>query len=167
LARRTRHERDAAHKAATVRAASSVAVDWRLIACGRIDNGVGLVGRGRGFAGDQPPAAGEVVVAIAIGEEAVVADAVEAVRQRVEKKAADELGGVERHHFGDAIFAVILPGEADLAGFKREQPAVGDGDTMRVTAEIGERLARAAERRLGIDHPSDRKAQERRMSMQF
>src|SRR5271165_4135513 len=96
----------------------------------------------------------EVVVAIAIGEEAVVADAVEAVRQRVKKKAADELGGVERHHFGDAFLAVILPGEADLAGFKREQPAVGNGDTMRVTAEIGERLARAAEW-LGIDYPID------------
>lgn len=84
-----------------------------------------------------------------------MADAVEAVRQRVKEKATDELGGVERHHFGDAIFAVILPGEADLAGFKREQPAVGDGDMMRVTAEIGERLARATERRLGVDHPID------------
>jgi hypothetical protein len=31
------------------------------------------------------------------GEEAVVADAVEAVRQDVEEKAANELGGVERH----------------------------------------------------------------------
>ena len=64
-ARRTRHEGDAAHEAATVRAASSVAVDWRVIACGRIDNGVGLVGRGRGFEGDQPPAAREVVAPLA------------------------------------------------------------------------------------------------------
>ena len=31
------------------------------------------------------------------GEEAVVADAVETVWQDVEEKAADELGGVERH----------------------------------------------------------------------
>jgi len=128
---------------------------------------MGLVERGGGVEGDQPPTVGETVAAIAIGEEAVVADAVEAVRQRVEKKAADELGGVERHHFDDAILAVILPCEADLAVFKREQPAVGDGDAMSVAAEIGERLARATERRLGVDHPSDRKAQERRMNMQF
>jgi hypothetical protein len=80
---------------------------------------------------------------------------VEAVRQGMEKKAPDELRGVERHHFGGAGMAIILPGEADLAVFECEQPAVGDGDAMGVAAEIGERLARAAERRLGVDHPID------------
>lgn len=91
----------------------------------------------------------------------------EAVRQGVEKKAADDPAGVERHHFDHAALAIILPGETDLATGEREQPAVRDGDTMGVAAEIGERLAGTAEWRLGVDHPSDRKAQERRMNMQF
>ena len=34
---------------------------------------------------------------MAVGEEAVVADAMEAVRQRVQQEAPDELVGVERH----------------------------------------------------------------------
>ena len=63
--------------------------------------------------------------------------------------------GVERHHFGGAGMAIILPGETDLAVFEREQPAVGDGDAVGIAAEIGQRLARAAERRLGVDHPID------------
>ena len=87
MARRVRHEGDAAHEFAAVGAAGGVAVDGRLIACGRISGGVGRVGRGGGVEGDQPPAAGEIVAAVAIGEEAVVADAVEAVRQRVRESA--------------------------------------------------------------------------------
>ena len=92
-ARRARHEGDAAHEAAAIGAAGGVAVDRRLIACGRIDNDVGLIGRGGGVEVDQPPAAGEIVAAIAVGEEAVVADAVEAVRQCVEKEADKLVNG--------------------------------------------------------------------------
>ena len=73
----------------------------------------------------------------------------------MEKKAADELTGVERHHFDHAALAIVLPGEADFAVGEREEPAIGDGDAMGIAAEIGERLARAAERRLGVDHPID------------
>jgi hypothetical protein len=36
---------------------------------------------------------------------------------------------------------------------------------MGIAAEIGQHLLGAAERRLGVDDPSDRKAQERRMNM--
>ena len=78
--------------------------------------------------GDQAAAKGEVVAVIAIREEAVVADAVEAVRQGMEKKAADELAGVERHRFDHAVLAIVkrtLP-------FSSEQPAVGDGDAMGI-----------------------------------
>ena len=45
------------------------------------------------------------------GEEAVVADAVEAARQHVEEKAADELVGVERH------------GLEPVAAFDRDSPS--------------------------------------------
>jgi hypothetical protein len=93
LARRARHEGDAAHEAAAVGAAGGFARDRRLIGCWRIDNCVGLIGRSGGGEGDEAPAAGEIVAAIAVGEEAVVADAVEAVRQCVEKEAADVASG--------------------------------------------------------------------------
>ena len=50
---------------------------------------------------------------MAVGQEAVVADAVEAVGQRVQEEAADELVGVERHHLGLVVVPVVLPAEAD------------------------------------------------------
>ena len=49
---------------------------------------------------------------MAVGEEAVVADAMEAVGQGVQQEAADELVGVERHDLGLAVMAIVLPAEA-------------------------------------------------------
>ena len=51
--------------------------------------------------------------AMAVGEEAVVADAMEAVGQRVQEEAADELVGVERHDLRLAAVAIISPAERD------------------------------------------------------
>ncbi|MEY9104514.1 hypothetical protein ABH999_000710 [Bradyrhizobium yuanmingense] len=45
------------------------------------------------------PAKSDFVVSSAIGEEAIVADAVGAVRQAVQQKATDEFLGIERDHF--------------------------------------------------------------------
>ena len=53
--------------------------------------------------------------AMAVGEKAEVADAVEAVGQGVQQEAADELVGVERHDLGLAVMAIVLPAEADPA----------------------------------------------------
>ena len=58
---------------------------------------------------------GNVIAASAIGEEAIVADAMEAVRQGVQQEAPDELIGCQHHHFGLAIRSIVFPGEADLA----------------------------------------------------
>ena len=56
------------------------------------------------------------------GEEAVMADAVEAARQNVQEKAADELGGVERHGLEPvaAFDAVVLPFEGDAGLVERD-----------------------------------------------
>jgi hypothetical protein len=81
------------------------------------------------------------VVAPAIGEEAVLADAMEAVRQAVQRKAADELIGAKRHCPGLAVVSIVLPGEADLAVGERDQSAVGDGDAMGAAAEISQHLS--------------------------
>ena len=96
---------------------------------------------------------GDFVVASAIGEEAIVADTVEAVRQGVQEKATNELVGIKRHYFGFAVLPIVLPGKAHLAIGKRNQPTVGDGDAMRVAAEISQHLFGPAEWWLGIDDP--------------
>jgi hypothetical protein len=54
---------------------------------------------------------GETLGTSAIGQEAIVTNAMETVRQRVEEEAADELAGFERHDLDVAAVAIVLPGE--------------------------------------------------------
>ena len=70
----------------------------------------------------------EVCVTRACGEEAVVADAMEAAGQDMDEEAADELIGRERHDFLPiaAVGAVILPFEGDAGVADRDQATVGD-----------------------------------------
>src|SRR5580704_16811598 len=90
------------------------------------------------------------------GEEAVVADAVEARWQDMHQEAADELAGIERHHpvvsLG-AVTAIILPREGDALVVGRDQAAVGDGDAVGVARKIAQDLLRSPEWTLGIDDP--------------
>src|SRR4029077_8277138 len=65
--------------------------------------------------GEQLNGACDVVGASAFGEQAVVADTMQALGQHVDEEAADELGGGERHLLVSiaACEAVILPLEGD------------------------------------------------------
>jgi hypothetical protein len=103
---------------------------------------------------------GDVVGARTAGEQAVVADAVEALRQDMDQESADELGGGECHDllaitpFG----TIVLPSEGDTGAVAGDQPAVGDGDAMGIARQIGQHGLWPAERTLGVDHPCDRKS---------
>ena len=105
--------------------------------------------------GEQLACAREVLDASAVGEEALVADAVKAVGQHVEEEAADELRRCEGHDLVAvaAFCTVILPGEGDAVVVEADQAAVGDGDAVGVAAEIGEHRFRPGEGPLGVDHP--------------
>src|SRR5258708_10321637 len=63
--------------------------------------------------------------AVAIGEQAVVADAVEALGQHVHEEAADELVSCERHRLPLVwpVDAVVLPAEGDAGVVGRDQTA--------------------------------------------
>src|SRR5690554_3110349 len=71
-----------------------------------------------------------------ISKKTIVADAMEAVGQRVQEEAMDELVGVERHDPRLAAMSIVAPAERDAMG---------------VAAEIGQHLLWPAERRLGVD----------------
>jgi hypothetical protein len=79
----------------------------------------------------------DVAGANGAGEQAGVADAAEAVWQDVQEKAADELGGVERHGPEPvaAFDPVVLPLEGNARLVERDQPRVGDGDAVGVAGE--------------------------------
>ena len=97
----------------------------------------------------------DVLGALAAGEQAIVADAMEACGQHVHEKAADELVGREGHHLVSlAPFApVVLPLEGDALVIACDQAAIGDGDAMGVAREISQDFLRAAEGAFAVDHP--------------
>src|ERR1700743_2768990 len=90
-----------------------------------------------------------------VGEQTIVPDALEASRQRVNEKAADELVRFQRHHAGllFMLMAVILPLEGDLIVSDGEKPFVGKGDPVGVAAEVFEAPLRAPKGWFGVDHP--------------
>ena len=98
---------------------------------------------------------GEMLAAAGVGEQAVVADAVEAAGQDVQQEAAHELVGLERHGLVPraALGPIVLPAEGDAALVHGEQAAVGDGHPVGVTRQIGEHRGRPGEGALGIDDP--------------
>ena len=90
-----------------------------------------------------------------VGQEPEVTDPAKAIRQHMQKEAANEFAGIERHHLGFVARAVVLPAEANTAVVTIEKSAVGDGNAMGVAAEIVKNLLRPSEGPLGIDHPLD------------
>ena len=97
----------------------------------------------------------DVLDTLAAGEQAVVADAMEATWQNVDQEAADELVGGERHELlSFATFgAIVLPLEGDAIAVERDQPAVGDGNAVGVARQIGEHGLGPAEWTLAVDDP--------------
>ena len=93
-----------------------------------------------------------------VGEEAVVANAMETVRQHVEQEAPHELADVEAHDLALVTTAlpIVLPAETDMGLVKIEQAAVSDCDAMRVAREIGQDLLGTGEGLFGVDDPFGR-----------
>jgi hypothetical protein len=109
--------------------------------------GLAAVGRGMVVAlararrhGEEFTGAGDVVAAGAAGEQAVMANAVEAVGQHMDEEAADELAGRERHDLvaRRPIGAIILVLEGDAVAVAGDQPAVGDGDAVGIAGADGD-----------------------------
>src|SRR5882672_7089794 len=83
---------------------------------------------------------GDGLGTVAAGEQAIVANAVEALGQDVDEEAADELAEVERHRGVPArsLDPVVLDLEGDTPLVERDQATVRDGDTVCVARQIGE-----------------------------
>jgi hypothetical protein len=92
--------------------------------------------------------------AAAIGEETIMADAVEPVGQAVQQEAADELVRIERHQAGRVAMTIVAPAESHARRIGADQAAVGDGDPVGVAAEIGQHMFGRSEGRLGINDPA-------------
>ena len=88
-----------------------------------------------------------------VGEVAEVADAHEAAGQQVQEKAAQELFDRQGHELLLVAMSGVSPAEGDVVIGESNQPVVGDGDAMGVSAEIAQRVFRPTEGPLGVDDP--------------
>ena len=102
---------------------------------------------------EQAQAERQQLRALAVGEEAEVANAHEAGWQQVQQEAAQELVNRKVHDALAVVVSRVPPAEAHVAIFQCDQPGVGDGDAMGVGAEIAQYMFRSAEGWLGIDDP--------------
>ena len=107
--------------------------------------------RARG--GEQISAEGEFGLAVTVGEEAVIADALQADGDYVLEEEADKVIGGDGHHFKAAGVAIIFVLEGNAAILEGQQAAVGNGHAMSVAAEIFQDVQRSAKGRFGINHP--------------
>ena len=92
---------------------------------------------------------------MAVGQEAVMPNALKPMRKNMQQEAADKLLRIQAHYLLARVVAVILPAKADLAINEVNQTIVGDGDPMRVATKIFEDVLGAAKWWLGVDHPLD------------
>ena len=71
----------------------------------------------------------------------------------MEQEAAKELIDCQSHEPFLVAVRGIAPSEGDVAIGESNQPAVGNGDAMSISAEITQHMFRSAEGRLGVDDP--------------
>src|SRR5215471_4968955 len=83
----------------------------------------GFFGHWRLRHSEQLPATGEFLFSVAIAEEAVIANALEALGQDVEQEATDELVGSEGHRLLSVAVAIVPPAETDHAVFNADVAA--------------------------------------------
>ena len=97
----------------------------------------------------------DVVGTVAIGEQAIMANAMETVGQHMDEETPDELVDVECHEFilDGALGPIVLPFESDAFAIEGDKPAVGNGNPMGIAGQVSEHRLWSAERPFGIDHP--------------
>jgi hypothetical protein len=71
----------------------------------------------------------------------------------MQQKATEEFLHAEGHQTLLVLVSRIAPTEGHAALLKRDQPMVGDGDAVRVAAEIAECMFGTAEGSLGVHYP--------------
>jgi hypothetical protein len=89
----------------------------------------------------------------AVRQEAEKADTHKAMREHMQKKAAQKLFRRYYHELLFAAMRIILPAKRDLAIGKGNDPMIRDSNAMCVAGQVMKDVLRASERRLGIHDP--------------
>jgi len=128
-----------------------------------------LCGRQIGGPSQELETEGQGGRASAMGQKAEVSDADKAWGKHVEQEAAQELFDRKRHQALLVAVSGVSPAEGDLATLQGDEAMVGDGDPMRIAAQVTENVFGATEGRFAVDHPvlSEQGAEEGGESLRF
>jgi hypothetical protein len=78
----------------------------------------------------------QLLFAVSIAQEPVIANAVESTGENVEEESPNELLGRERHDFLLIVVAVVPPVELHLSVFDLQDPMIGNRDPVGVAADV-------------------------------
>lgn len=106
---------------------------------------------------DQRPAECQLPRSVVVGEQAIVADAMEAIRQHMDQEPADELIALQGHCLLAVPVTIVLPAETDLAVVYRQQSVVGDGDAVGPDCSRSRSLQRIRSDLVGLLGPEQRR----------
>ena len=95
----------------------------------------------------------QLLFAVSIAQEPVIANAVESTGENVEEESPNELFGRESHDLLLIVVAVVAPVERDLPVFDISDPMIGNCDPVGVAADVVHHLLGSSEGRLGLDDP--------------
>jgi hypothetical protein len=85
---------------------------------------------------EQGAAEGQNVATAAISQESELAKALEAAWENMQQEATAELVSCERHVPLLIATGVVFPAKSNVAALKGQQPVIGDGDAVRVAAQL-------------------------------
>jgi hypothetical protein len=97
----------------------------------------------------------QLLLAVSIAHEPVVAGAVESTGEHVKQESPDELLGRERHDLLLIVISIVPPVEIDLPVFDTHDPMVGNRHPVSVAPDVVHHLLGSGEGRLGVDDPFD------------
>ena len=95
----------------------------------------------------------QLFTSTAVGEEAVVADAHEAVGQDVEQEAAEEFLWTEGHGFASVMVLVVGVAEGDMVLGVFKDSTVADGGFVGVAGQVAQHLRRVVQVGFTVDDP--------------
>ena len=90
---------------------------------------------------------------MAVGQDPVIADALEAAGQDVEEKASNKLTGIQGHGLLQTVSVVVLAGEGDLGVLDANEAMIGNGYAVGVARQVIEDGIGACKRRFGMNDP--------------
>ena len=102
---------------------------------------------------EQPETEWKKLRSPSVSEKSEVADAHKAARQQVQEEASQELIDGQSHQPLLVAVSGVAPAKSYIALGESNQPAVGNGNAMSVSAKIEQHVFWPAERPFGVDDP--------------